>query len=318
MKTETPPCRLEALSNWSPQFHLFGLEFADNHVSLRHKYFSCCDGSGVQITSSEQKTARVCPLSSRWAAVSTYFKQIYSFCPDAQKKYFTDTNSDADSSNTKGINRLYLSMIELIFREELESFLHSKKGKVFDEFTVQKKLKIKLGAQTPDHHIEHIFPNLFWQIGACLIWHYDTLVLPYTGIYPKKSATTVSSAALLPIGHWDDLMMRHPNKRSLLLIQGVQELWNSTNLERLEGVIAFASERKVPIWLVDSSKQSAGASESPSTEQRSFRANMNQKIERLRQKSALEWLSQQSLSRLSELTLLPEVKSKPPIIPTIV
>lgn len=312
-------CRLAALSSWSAEMHLWGLEVIDSQVTLSRQAFSCCGGDGILVLNNQAKEARLCGLSSRWGLLAQFLQQIRVMdAGHAFELSVPDRNNRHDEAK-KAKHRCTMNTMKFLLRDEFKDFLHSEKGKILDARSLRNKIQVSLSPSESEALISDVFRNVFWHLGATLTWHFDCLILPFRlAVSNNVSSGTTPSHAGLPVALWDDLIARHPQKRKLMLLDGVSELWNAARLERLEALIAFASERRIPVWIMDDSTDGISPAQSLKLNDRSFRSNMNKRLESLRSKPALHWLSDQSLSRLSELSAINISSHKSREIPDIV
>jgi hypothetical protein len=128
-----------------------------------------------------------------------------------------------------------------------------------------------------------------WALASVLAWHFEVLPL----------ITRIGSGTI-PMQWWTDLIKRFPGARTLVLVDGVTDMWNPARVEAIEAVIAFASERRLPLWLFER-RSELSASASDAATRRGFKNAVKNRIDQTRAKSALSWLSEQGLSRLAEL-----------------
>jgi hypothetical protein len=205
----------------------------------------------------------------------------------------------------------------MFFSGSLENFLGATRGEIFDLKTLRQKIINGPGAIYPTETVNVVISRLAWIIAAALSWHYGIVCLvARVGGGGKKSAT-------LPLLQWQRTMEKHPGARVIVLIDGVSELWNANRLEALEGLIAFASERALPVWLfegeMDASVMGGDLQQmTPPVGGRSFKAGINQRLMQLKSKSSLSWLSGQALSRLGELCRIPATSKQDDVIPAFV
>jgi len=313
------PCRMAALGNWSPEMHLWGIDITKSAMSLSRTAFSCCDGSGLRIVDSGQKEASMCGLLARWGRLTWFVQQVKSLDSGGILPLTGSCHRGHDDEVVRNKSRCLTSMVNLFFRDELKELLQGDKGKILDTRKLKKRMHIGLAAAEAEAVIDGVFNDFFWQIGAALIWHFDMVVLPFRIAALARSAPSSKLPVVpLPVATWDELLRKHPGKRKLILIDGVTELWNPNRLESLEATIAFASERQIPLWMHDESSEASEMDESAKSADRSFRGSLNRKLGQLRSKPAIEWLSEQSLSRLDELTAVVRRAPNPRGIPEIV
>lgn len=312
-------CRLGALSSWSAEMHLWGLDVIDAQVTLSRQAFSCCGGDGLLVFNNQAKEARLCGLSSRWGLLSKFLLQIRDMDAGHAFELSVPDRNNRHHEAKKAKHRCTMNTMKLLLRDELKDFLHAEKGKILDAKSLRNKIQVSLSPSESEVIISDVFRDVFWHLGATLTWHFDCLILPFRLAGSNKvNGGSTPSHAVLPVALWDDLIARHPQKRKLMLLDGVSELWNATRLERLEALIAFASERRIPVWIMDDSTDGISPAQSLKLNDRSFRSNMNKRLESLRSKPALQWLSDQSLSRLSELSRINLQAPKSREIPEIV
>lgn len=312
-------CRMAALGQWSPEMHMWGVDFSTSSMSLSRTAFSCCDANGLKIVDAGLKTATMCGLLARWGRLTWFLQQIKALAPGESLPLIGACQRGHDDEAVRSKSRCLAGMVNLFFKDELRELLQGNKGKIVDTRKLKKRMHLGLAAVEAEALIDRVFQDFFWQIGAALIWHFDMVVLPFRIAGLARSAPSSKLPLVtLPVATWDELLRKHPGKRKLLLIDGVTELWNPNRLEALEATIAFASERQIPIWMHDESTDVSETVESAKSQDRSFRGSVNRKLGQLRSRPAVEWLSDQSLSRLEELSALERRQPNHRGIPEIV
>ena len=313
------PCRLTLLSNWSQETHLLGVDVTASKMSLSRASFSCCDVDGLKISDVAQKSATFCRLLALWGRLTWFFQQVSSIDPSQPTPLWTASQTADQDDNVRRIARCVVSVMGVFFKDELKNLLLEKKGKIVETKKFRKRIGLALGATETESTIDTALKCFLWQVGAALIWHFDALILPLriSGA-PRSAPSGALPPVVVPVAAWDDLLKRHPGKRKMILVDGVTELWNPSRLELLEGVIAYASERQIPLWIFDESAELVSISDVPKSQERSFRGGISRRLDQKRQKPAVEWLSGQSLSRLGELTSWEKTRSNTSGIPEIV
>jgi hypothetical protein len=295
-------CRVAFLKKWSPESHFFGLIASEQGLTLNPSLFSCCGGDGVMVDPQNPRDAKLCGLKRRWNllfkivdAWTTMRVQRNETGRDEHFKPLWSQNSAATSRRTKALDGL--------FKGHLDNLLRSSKGSV-----------LKISDEGATASAEDRLP---WLAAATMAWHFETLVLvARIGVSP------------LPLLQWGEMLEKHPNVRSIVFVEGVSELWSPNRLESLEAIISFASERLLPIWLFEEGSPPSGSQSNPSTSPQdsagnrprpsSFKAVMNKRMTNIRSKPAIDWLSEQGRSRLSEICDVPPLIVQGSAIPNLV
>lgn len=281
-------CRLFFLRHWSPTNHLWGLKMTDVEVAIDRNLFSCCGGSGVLVETSQSRDAQLCGLSRRWHLIANLL---------AQKNRSSGESILPNRWIKESLTSTQLKTLEALFASHLSDFLNGGVGKVF-----------ALPA-SPGNACSRI-DDFGWILAATLAWHFELVVL-------------VADLRVLPIplNHWQDLMTRFHKSKVIVLVDGAEELWNPTRLEALELVIAFASEKCIPVWIHQMNLSTpASKTEGGSTGEaraRSFRSQISKRIADQKQKPVVHWLSDHGKSRLRELCRFYEISGNSTKIPDI-
>ena len=140
--------------------------------------------------------------------------------------------------------------------------------------------------------------GLPWSLAALLGWHFEVATL-----------VTRIGAETVPVQLWSDIMRRFPKTRTVVMIDGVSDMWNPARVEALEAIIAFASERRLPVWIFECVADSSPRNVEPSSS-RGFKNAVKGRIAQTKAKPAISWLSDQGLSRLSELCVVGGLRSQ--------
>lgn len=313
------PCRLAALSTWSPSMHLWGIAFGKNQASLESSAFSCCGGSGIQVIQDMRRDARICALSNRWSLVVSFLDQFRAFFSEIDLSFLT--RNDDPSSKIQSATQTYMSaFLKTLLADELPSFLNASRGKVFESVAIKKRLAGLAISSDLEREFDLLLSKMLWALGLVLIWHHGLLVLPFNLSSSSKIKPIEARVPnVVPVSAWNQLINKNHTMRRIMFIGGVHELWRPEKVELLDALIAFASEKKIPIWMMDlSSTNSSGDASFSSTREKSFRAGVDRKLSEIRAKPSVEWLGPQALSRLSEICEFKKAASKPSIIPDIV
>ena len=312
-------CRLPFLNKWSPDNHFWGLNAKSDSVSLNQGAFSCCSGDGLIVLPESPRDAKLCGLSLRWSLyvqVINYWRELYN-SQDLSIFGCSQTGFSQTGGASKSERELSRSCLQMFFSGSLEKFLRADRGEILDLKTLRQKFMNGPGAIYPAEASNIVFSRFAWIVAATLSWHYGIVCLvARVGGGGKKSAT-------LPLLQWQRTMEKHPGARVIVLIDGVSELWNANRLEALEGLIAFASERTLPVWLFEGELEASvfggePQQTTPPVGGRSFKAGINQRLTQLKSKSGISWLSAQALSRLSELCHIPAASKQDDVIPAFV
>ena len=295
-------CRIPFLKKWSPESHFFGLIASDKGLTLNPTLFACCGGDGVMVDPQNPRDAALCGLKRRW---NLLFKVVDAWTDMRVQRNETGRDEHFKplwSQNPAAASRR-VKVLDNLFKRHLDGFLRSSKGavlKVADEGSF---------ASSED--------RLPWLVAATMAWHFEALILvARIGVSP------------LPFLQWGEMLGKHPNLRCIVMVEGVSELWSPNRLESLEAIISFASERLLPIWLFEEGVAAPGAvakqtNSSPSTAGNRprpsfFKAVMNKRMTNIRSKAAIEWLSDQGRSRLSEICDVPLLMTQDSTIPNLV
>ena len=292
MSSQSPSansCRIAFLEKWTPQNHLWGLNIGQNGIYLDRNNFSCCGGDGIVIDPKNKKDASFCGLSRRWNLMFSLMKQ-WKTSVRGEANPWIEMMDQEDSGHQSQKN----ICLEGFLKQHLDQWINSSRGSIFTSRTLKNAPK-------------SLESNLIWVIASVLAWHFEIVVL-----------VARVSDPVMPINYWQELLAKHHQARAIFLIEGTAELWNPARLEALEAVIAFASERQIPIWIQDlnqgASGQSPGADQ-PASKSRSFKSVIANRIDKQKHKPLIQWLSAQGKSRLSELCNLPEDEKQPSNIP---
>lgn len=280
------------ISRWTPENHFWGVVAAENNINLDRDKFACCGGDGVAIDPSNPRDARLCGLSRRWNLLHSVVKQ-WSRGPRGEETPWSVLFASKESDDRNAA----VGCLEDFLKSGLDSFLRSSKGEFFSTRKLTKAPK----------YLESQITGI---LAAILAWHFETVTL----IADLRESS-------IPVNFWQELLVKHPKARVIMLVEGASELWVPVKLEAFEAVIAFASERRIPVWVHD--RPSVGGSDqttgtAPSEKSRSFRSAMAKRLESHKQKQIHQWLSEQGRSRLSELCDLPRSISQSRDIPDFV
>jgi hypothetical protein len=134
----------------------------------------------------------------------------------------------------------------------------------------------------------------------------------------SNSEPGLANFSMVPVNSWDSLLDKSGAMHKVIMVDGVSELWHPNRLELIEGLISFASERKIPLWIFEDPVSDATAPQNSRTPDKSFRSGVNKRLSELRSRSASDWITAQGRSRLSEVCDVSERASKPSGIPPIV
>jgi hypothetical protein len=85
------------------------------------------------------------------------------------------------------------------------------------------------------------------------------------------------------------------------MVDGVSELWHPNRLELMEALISYASERRIPLWIFEDQSGNVEMPSSGRVSDKSFRSGVNKRLSELRGRSAVDWITAQARSRLSEV-----------------
>ena len=295
-------CRVNFLKKWSPESHFFGLIASEQGLALNPTLFSCCGGDGVMVDPNNPKDASLCGLKRRW---NLLFNVVEAWTDMRVKRNETGREEHFKplwSQNPVASSRRIKSLV-FLFNRHLDGFLRSSKGSV-----------VKASELTTHTSAEDRMP---WLAAATMAWHFETLVLvARIGVSP------------LPFLHWTEMLEKHPQVRTVVMVESVSELWAPNRLESLEAIISFASERLLPIWLFEDSLSSAvSGSHNQNTSKetsgdrihpRSFKAGMNKRMASIKSKPVIDWLSEQGRSRLSEICEISKLTAPDMGIPELV
>jgi hypothetical protein len=281
MSVETAnTCRLRFLEPWTPENHLWGLSQSDQGFQLERRLFSCCGGDGLIITALEPKTARLCGLARRWSLVYDIISQL-GLTDEVLKPLAKAILLQGDPSEFSVLAAPSVGLI----KQHKDGFLNGTRGRI-------------LSVKSVTH--QGMTAQLFAQalIAFILSWHYGRLVL-----------LSRPGFAPLAIHRWLGIMDKQNKNelaKPLMLIDASSELWNATNLEPFEATIAFAYERNLPVWILDPRHQDLGKTPTAKSDvmppkTKSFRQSIGARLDTMRHKKSIDWLSPQAKSRLSEL-----------------
>lgn len=284
---------MEFIGRWALESHLWGVVANSEGIQLDRMAFSCCGGDGIIVESLQHKDAKLCGLTRRWSLLTNVFRQSGLAEEKAaafwQQVFLKDPDADKSAVEHE---------IKALMSEYADEWLGSSKGTLFTW-------------NSPGPGASVIRPYLGATIASILSWHYERVVLiARPGDRP------------LPINLWNELLEKFPGSRKLLLVDAASDLWNPSKLEPLEAVIAFAYERSLPIWIhfepQGSGASPAGGDTEPARKARSFRQAVSSRLDEIRQKNPLQWMSPQSQSRLQEICTLPLKSQQGAIIPEFI
>lgn len=299
--------------------HLWGISIGQTQASLDSKAFSCCGGTGIQVIHEMGRDACICSLSNRWSLVVSFLGQFRAFFPESDLSFFSG-NSEPSSKSQTTTQISIIAILKTLLADELPSFINASRGRVFDSAVIKKRIGGVAVSSDPEGEIDLLLSKMLWAIGLVLIWHYGLLVLPFNLTSSSKMQPLEARApSVVPVSAWNQLINKNHGMRRIMFIGGVHELWRPEKVELLDALIAFASEKKIPIWMMDlSSANSSVGTRFNSPREKSFRAGVDKKLSEIRTKPSVDWLGPQALSRLSEICEFKKLESKPSIIPDIV
>jgi hypothetical protein len=286
-------CRIGFLNRWSPESHLWGVRLDGGTLQIDRKAFSCCGGDGLLVESTSERIASFCGLTRRWNLLDFVVRQA-SLSPEKVQDFWRVVLLQGDRMEKSVCDHEMRSLVG----EHLDQWLSADKGKPFSW------LSPGLGASG-------IKPHLMSITAAVLSWHYEKAVLmAKPGVAP------------LPVNLWQDMLKRHPQSKAMMLIELPSDLWNASKLEPLEAAIAFAYERCLPTWLYinqpEESPSPTSDSQGDVRKSRGFRQAVASRLDLIKHKSPLEWLSAQARSRLTEICQLPTAPKDAPGIPEFI
>lgn len=315
--SENAPCLLRSLGKWSPETHLLGLKSKANGVTLDKASFNCCDGQGIQLDSSSPRSASQCSLMRRWSRFSSFLSQIGLEPNDSTNILFGHHSGDF-TKNERDLWEKGLRNLQLFCRDNLDGLLRRTRGQIID--MSRYTWSVERGAATADGASgEASTPRLAMIVGAILIWHFETCVLPFRmGQARNNSGPGLPNFSMVPVSSWDALLDKSGAMHKVIMVDGVSELWHPNRLELIEGLISFASERRIPLWIFEDPVSDTTASPNSRTSDKSFRSGVNKRLSELRSRSAADWITAQGRSRLSEVCDVTERATKPSGIPPVV
>ena len=315
--SESTACLLRSLGKWSPETHLLGLKSKSNGVTLDSASFTCCDGQGIQVDASSPRSASQCSLMRRWSRFSTFLSQI-GLEPDDTTNILFGHHSGDFTKNERDLWEKGLRNLQLFCRENLDGLLRRTRGQIID--MSRYPWILERGAATADSSSAGASTSrLAMIVGAILIWHFEACVLPFRmGHARSNSRPGLANFSMVPVNSWDALLDKSEATHKVIIVDGVSELWHPNRLELIEGLISFASERKIPLWIFEDPMIDATAAPNPKNADKSFRSGVNKRLSELRGRSTSDWITEQGKSRLSEVCDVIESASKPSVIPPIV
>jgi hypothetical protein len=122
-------------------------------------------------------------------------------------------------------------------------------------------------------------PSFLWGVAAAAIWRY--------GLHVHM----VTLGKSLPLPDHDGL-----KKLQLILVEGVDRLWDPRQADDFEQVIALGDRGQLPVWI------EIGGVEGGNKLPVGRRTAMRQRVEKLKQADPLSWLGPSARSRLPFLT----------------
>ena len=270
-------CRIAALGKWSPKSHLFGVKPWAETIMLNEALFSCCGGSGIDVTDLATRWARMCGLKSRWARMSRLARDFF----DQGRTLSFSTAIGLKMSDGDIVAQKALAGCVRWHELQLRALCEGSRGRLVRD-------SADTGSGVTD----------VWAVAAMLIWHYDLLPIVHVhGASPPR------------LSDWQNEMAGRDGQRSILIVDQVANLWDVARAAELEQVIQFASSFDVPLWLVtahdkhsnedDDSKQVGGAGA------RRFSSGLGKRLRQHRHGPIEQWLSGQALSRLRSVCELP-------------
>ena len=121
-----PVCRIDFLSRWTAENHLWGVVLGSGGLQIERKAFSCCGGDGVIIESLSDKNARLCGLSRRWSLLDAVLRQAVIPAENAQE--FLSFILLRDVRSEKSVCEHEMSAL---MAENLNDWLTADKGRCF-------------------------------------------------------------------------------------------------------------------------------------------------------------------------------------------
>lgn len=315
--SEITPCFMRLLGSWSPETHLLGLKSTANGVSLDKGSFNCCDGDGIQLTNLDTRSASQCGLMRRWSRLSSYLSHIGLEPNDPANLLFGHNSADS-AQITKEIWDKCLRNLQLFCRDNLDGLLRSTRGQIIELNRYPWGLERSPGARETATS-EASIPRLALLVGAVLTWHFDSCVLPFRmGHVRSNTGSGATNFSMVPVNSWDALIDKSKSIHKLIMVDGVSELWHPNRLEVMEALISYASERRIPLWIFEDQVSSVTEVPGHRNSDKSFRSGVNKRLSELRSRSAMDWITVQGKSRLSEVCEVKQSGAQGLGIPTIV
>jgi hypothetical protein len=296
---------------------MLGLKSTANGIALDKTAFSCCDGQGIQVTIAPTRSASQCSLMRRWSRISSFLSNLGLEPQDPSNILFGhqagDSAQDGSDLYDSGLHSL-----QLFCRDHLDGLLRRTRGQIIDMNRYPQKLSRMEGSREASN-FETSRPRLAMLAGAILIWHFDACVLPFRMGHSRNNGSLgPTSFSMVPVSSWDALLDRSGSIHKVIMVDGVSELWHPNRLELMEALISYASERRIPLWIFEDQSGNVEMPSSGRVSDKSFRSGVNKRLSELRGRSAVDWITAQARSRLSEVCEVAESMPKDTGIPTIV
>lgn len=244
------------------------------------------------IDSIERRDAKLCGLTRRWHLLSNVFRQA-GLPAEQWSSFWNQVMLKSPSTEQSAVGHELRSIVSL----NLDRWLNATRGALFS-------------SRSPGMGASALGSSVTTLVASILSWHFERVAL-----------IAKPGEIQLPVNLWQDLLKKHPMSNSLILVDAPKDLWNASKLEAMEAVIAFAYERKIPIWIhsmpgTETSETTGEMDHQRKT--RSFKQSISKRLEGVKGKSPFEWLSRQSLSRLSEICDVPVADSPEQCIPDFI
>ncbi|MCX6124364.1 MAG: hypothetical protein NTV34_06385 [Proteobacteria bacterium] len=315
----SPSCRLDGVRRWSAQQHLMGLTFDGGVILLDDGFFVCCGGNGLEFvlegsatgvaesaTDAQRVACRRCGLTERFFWISELSRLMAGGMSISQIPFALGLDPMVDAS--KQNLRTQVNPQADYVRRSVDRWRRIHSGAMASgprgRLSVDSQALSLGDAKTP---ISDIWAGL-----ASVIWH--------DGVRPLIH---VHGKGVVPITRWTKQLQidgQHSfRQRSIIVIEGLQRLWEPNYLEEMEQVIYFANRTETPLWLF--SKRDAlreGGANGPDSQgdehaksagrtSTKFRANLDKKMDFYRRGPLEKWLSPATLDRLKDVCDLPVI-----------
>lgn len=287
-KSQESSCRLLGLSRWSAQTHLAGLKVDAGHLLLDASYFACCGGVGMELMAGETMVARRCGLIERISRLTALTQQMAQLDRGVSAvQAFGLTAPDTKTSQQSQV----MTMVERWRRLHGAALCSDPTGRLIAD-------AVACGPNLTDT----------WASLATFIWHEGILPLVH-----------VQGRGVPPLSQWTTYLREKNTTRSVIVMEGVGQLWDAKFLDEFEQIVSFASMARIPLWIVlspkfktESADQSRGAENQASTPSNAskvgsnrFASAMDKRIHKYKQGGLEQWISPATLARLSEVCILP-------------